>query len=85
MASPKLAIDALLFKYHAEMKNATYVLSNYLNNPVAVGEHPNLLEEMDAALGKYTSAEEKFTTLVKLTQENKDANEKEPTLFEGLD
>ncbi|MEK9699963.1 MAG: hypothetical protein VW270_29555 [Candidatus Poseidoniales archaeon] len=85
MATPKLAIDALLFKYQAEMKDATYVLSNYLNNPVAVGEHPNLLEEMDAALGRYASAEEKFTTLVKLTQENKDANEKEPTLFEGLD
>jgi predicted transcriptional regulator len=85
MASPKLAIDALLFKYHAEMKNATYVLSNYLNNPVAVGEHPNLLEEMDIALENYASAQEKYATLVRLTQETKDANEKEPTLFEGLD
>lgn len=85
MSLPKLAVDALLYKYHAEMKDATYVLSNYLNNPVAVGEHPNLLEEMDVALGKYASAQEKFTTLVKLTRENKDAIEKEPTLFEGLD
>ena len=49
MGLPKLAIDALLFKYQAEMKDATYVLSNYLSNPVAVGEHPDLLEEMDKA------------------------------------
>jgi len=85
MSLPKLAIDALLFKYHAEMKDATYILSNYLNNPVAVGEHPNLLEEMDAALSKYASAQERFTTLVKLTQENQDGTKEEPTLFEGLD
>ena len=44
MSLPKLAIDALLFKYQAEMKDATYVLTNYLNNAVAVGEHPDLLE-----------------------------------------
>ena len=44
MTLPKLAIDALLFKYQAEMKDATYVLSNYLNNPVAVGEHQTYLK-----------------------------------------
>ena len=85
MGLPKLAIDALLFKYQAEMKDATYVLSNYLSNPVAVGEHPNLLEEMDKAVDKYAEANEKFATLVKLTQEKKDGTEKEPTLFEELD
>ena len=31
MSLPKLAVDALLFKYHAEMKDATLVLvRNYL-------------------------------------------------------
>ena len=85
MGLPKLAIDALLFKYQAEMKDATYILSNYLSNPVAVGEHPHLLEEMDKAVDKYAEANEKFATLVKLTQEKKDGTEKEPTLFEGMD
>ena len=85
MSLPNLAIDALLFKYQAEMKDATYILSNYLSNPVAVGEHPHLLEEMDKAVDKYAEANEKFATLVKLTQENKDGTKKEPTLFEGLD
>tara|TARA_Y100000592_G_scaffold99298_1_gene174847 strand:- start:645 stop:902 length:258 start_codon:yes stop_codon:yes gene_type:complete len=85
MGLPKLAIDALLFKYQAEMKDATYILSNYLSNPVAVGEHPHLLEEMDKAVDKYAEANEKFATLVKLTQENKDGTKKEPTLFEGMD
>ncbi len=85
MPLPKLAIDALLFKYQAEMKDATYVLSNYLNNPVAVGEHPDLLEEMDKAIDKYAEANEKFATLVKLTREKKDGTKEEPTLFEGMD
>jgi len=62
-----------------------YVLSNYLNNPVAVGEHPDLLEEMDKAVDKYAEANEKFATLVKLTQEKKDGTKEEPTLFEGMD
>ena len=85
MSLPKLAIDALLFKYQAEMKDATYVLTNYLNNAVAVGEHPDLLAEMDAAIDKYAEANEKFATLVKLTREKKDGTKKEPTLFEGMD
>ena len=65
MSLPKLAVDALLFKYQAEMKDATYVLSNYLNNAVAVGEHPDLLEEMDKAIDKYAEANEKFATACK--------------------
>jgi|TARA_R100001460_G_scaffold97053_1_gene139544 predicted transcriptional regulator len=85
MSLSKLAIDALLFKYHAEMKDATYVLSNYLNNPVALGEHPDLLAEMDAAVEKYASANERFETLVKLTKETRDGTKEEPTLFEGMD
>jgi len=85
MSVSKLAIEALLYKYHAEMKDATFVLSNYLNNPAAIGEHPQLLDEMDAALDKYVTAQDKFSALSKLTMEKKDADEKEPTLFEGLD
>jgi hypothetical protein len=50
-----------------------------------VGEHPDLLEEMDKAIDKYAEANEKFATLVKLTQEKKDGTKEEPTLFEGMD
>ena len=85
MSLPKLAVDALLFKYHAEMKDATFVLSNYLNNPVAVGEHPNLLQVMDEALARYTTAQEKLAAIIDLTEELNYGIEEEPTLFEGLD
>ena len=64
------------------MKDATYVLTNYLNNAVAVGEHPDLLEEMDKAIDKYAEANEKFATLAKLTQRTR-WTKKEPTLFES--
>ena len=85
MSLPKLAVDALLFKYHAEMKDATFVLSNYLNNPVAVGEHPGLLEEMDVALEKWVNANDKMGALAALTMETDDGTEEEPTLFESVD
>ena len=85
MSVSSLAIDALLHKYTAQMKDATFVLSNYLNNPAAIGEHPQLLEEMDNAVENYVNAQDKFNALLKLTQEKKDAPKKEPTLFEGMD
>ncbi len=81
----KLAVEALIHKYKAECSDAKYVFSNYFNNPVAVGEHPNLLQEMDTALSKYAAAQEKLAAIVDLTEELDYGTEKEPTLFEGLD
>ena len=81
----KLAIDALIHKYKAECSDARYVFSNYFNNPVAVGEHPNLLQVMDEALARYTAAQEKLAAIIDLTEELNYGTEEEPTLFEGLD
>lgn len=81
----KLAVEALIHKYKAECSDAKYVFSNYFNNPVAVGEHPNLLQEMDIALSKYAAAQEKLAAIVDLTEELDYGIEKEPTLFEGMD
>ena len=81
----KLAVEALIHKYKAECPDAKYVFSNYFNNPVAVGEHPNLLQEMDIALSKYAAAQEKLAAIVDLTEELDYGIEEEPTLFEGMD
>ncbi len=81
----KLAVEALIHKYKAECSDAKYVFSNYFNNPVAVGEHPNLLQEMDIALSKYAAAQEKLAAIVDLTEELDYGIEEEPTLFEGMD
>jgi|TARA_R100000482_G_C5062419_1_gene117689 hypothetical protein len=80
-----LAIQALQHKYQAEMADAEFVFQIYLDKPVGVGEHPGLLEEMDAALTKWGDAQDKLAALATLTMEIEDGTEKEPTLFEELD
>jgi|TARA_R100001129_G_scaffold175677_1_gene148868 hypothetical protein len=80
-----LAIQALQHKYQAEMADAEFVFQIYLDKPVGIGEHPGLLEEMDAALTKWGDAQDKLAALATLTMEIEDGTEKEPTLFEELD
>ena len=79
-----LAIQALQHKYQAEMADAEFVFQIYLDKPVGIGEHPGLLEEMDAALTKWGDAQDKLAALATLTMEIEDGTEKEPTLFEAL-
>ena len=64
----KLAIAALKHKYEAQKKDAEFVFANYLVNPVAVGEHPNLLEEMDKAVQRWGEANDKLVALGEMTR-----------------
>jgi len=41
------ALYALRDKYKANIAEADYNITNYLKNPTAIGEHPDLLLEMD--------------------------------------
>jgi|TARA_E500000178_G_C16532729_1_gene535184 hypothetical protein len=77
-----LAFDALAFKYRADMLDAEYTFKNYLVNPAAIGEHPQLLEEMDKALDKWAAAKDKLDALNSLVQRN--APEEKPEITEGL-
>ena len=79
----KLAIEALKHKYTAEMADAEFVLHVYLKHAVGVGEHPGLLEEMDGALEKWVSANDKMNALAALAMEETDPEE-EPTLFDTV-
>ena len=81
----KLAIQALQHKYQAEMADAEFVFQVYFDNPVGIGEHPGLLEEMDQALSRWSGAQDKLAALATLTMEMADAEEEEPTLFDSLD
>ena len=38
-------------------------LSNYFENSVGVGDHPNIIDSMDELVGKLAQAEEKLTAL----------------------
>ena len=41
----KETINALVFTYQANLQSAKANLLNYLNNPVGVGEHPDIVQE----------------------------------------
>ena len=59
----QLAIDALTYRYKAHQCDAQFVFINYITNPVAIGEHPQLRDEMDDALEKWASARDKLEAL----------------------
>jgi len=65
----RLAYEALKHKYEAQKKDAIFVYANYTNNPVAIGEHPQLLEEMDKAVASWADAEDKLDALETLNSE----------------
>ncbi len=81
----KLAIEALRHKYQADMADAEFVFQVYFDRPAGVGEHPGLLEEMDAALTKWGDAQDKLAALATLTMEMADAEEEEPAVVISVD
>ena len=81
----KLAIEALRHKYQADMADAEFVFQVYFDRPAGVGEHPGLLQEMDAALEKWGEAQDKLAALATLTMEIEDAEEEEPAVVISVD
>lgn len=56
-------IKALKAKYDAQYKEAEATIQVYLNNPVAIGEHPQHIEEMDKLIASMTDAKDKLETI----------------------
>ena len=56
-------IDALIKKYEAEIAMAETTINIYLTNPVAIGEHPQHLQEIDKLLGQIEEAQGKMEIL----------------------
>ena len=56
-------IEAMKRLYNAEIDVYKAQVQNYLDNPVAVGEHGNLIETMDKLVGKIAEAEDKLIVL----------------------
>ena len=55
--------NALKYKYFSQMSEAKAVLEIYFNNPVGIGEHPQIVEEIDKQLEKFSSANGKVQQL----------------------
>ena len=59
----QLKLEALEAKFKAEMLEAKATLETYFINSVGVGEHADILKEMDAQLDKYSTAYGKLEAL----------------------
>jgi hypothetical protein len=54
---------ALRARYEADIAEADTTINIYLDNPVAIGEHPQHLEEIDKLLSKIADAKDKMEAL----------------------
>lgn len=63
-------IQSLLFKalrnrFEAERDEASATLEIYFTNPVGIGEHPQIVDEMAKQVDKIANAEDKLNTLTR--------------------
>ena len=56
-------INALEDRYNAQISEADATVQIYLEKPVAIGEHPQHLDEIDKLIEKIANAEEKLEIL----------------------
>ena len=56
-------INALEDRYNAQISEADTTVQIYLEKPVAIGEHPQHLDEIDKLIEKIAHAEEKIQIL----------------------
>ena len=54
---------ALKSKYEAEKLECLATIEIYFNNPMGIGEHPGIIEEMDKLIKKLATAEGNLDTL----------------------
>jgi len=55
--------NALIKKYEAEIEECLATLKIYMNKSVGIGEHSDLLTELDKYVTKLAAAEDSLTTL----------------------
>ena len=53
-------LKALELKYEAEIEIIQLNLKNYLDNAVAVAEHPDIVQDIDDLVGALSTAQEKI-------------------------
>jgi len=59
----RLILSALEDRYNAQISEADATLKIYLEKPVAIGEHPQHIDEADKLVEKIANAEEKIRIL----------------------
>ena len=63
MSKRPAMLASLRARYEADIAEADTTINIYLDNPVAIGEHPQHLEEVDKLLNKIAEAKDKMEAL----------------------
>ena len=63
----KMILEALEKKYNAEIAEADVTIKIYLENPVGIGEHPQIVDEADKQIAKICRNKEKLDELKNFT------------------
>ena len=58
-----LILDALEKKYESDISKAAATIKVYLENPVGIGEHPQIVDEVDKQISSICKAKEKLEEL----------------------
>ena len=56
----KVLREALIIKYEGEIAEAKANIQVYMNNPVGIGEHPDIIAAIDTQIENMAHAEEKL-------------------------
>ena len=63
MSKRSAMLASLRARYEADIAEADTTINIYLDNPVAIGAHPQHLEEIDKLLSKIADAKDKMEAL----------------------
>ena len=72
-----LKFDALVKRYEAEIAEAKAILEVYFVNSVGIGEHPQIIEEMDKFVEQLATSQDKLQALQKLVYVHEEDEEGE--------
>ena len=65
-------LDALMLQYEAEIAKAKSNIKVYMENPVGIGEHPDLAAAVDSQIELIAHAEDKINVLTRYYDIGKD-------------
>ena len=78
-----LKIKALRAKYQAQKLEALATLEVYMNNAAGIGEHPQVIEEMDKLVRQVADADSYIETLNQVFVEQVDGNQQDEEAING--
>lgn len=61
-------LEALKARFKGQIASAQINVEVYLQSPMGIGEHPDIMEAVEQELAKLAEADEKLATLVKYWQ-----------------